>query len=114
MKEDLQEDWLETRLCEEAAYIDDAGFTAQVMQKLPAPRPSQSSLRGAILLGATILACIVAYFVSDGGHFLVSAVQSFAAMPLWLICTIAILCAALATGVSASVAYFQARPDSLG
>ena len=34
MDEQLQEDWLETRLREETPYIDEAGFTAQVVQKI--------------------------------------------------------------------------------
>ena len=36
MDEKLQEDWLDARLRDEAPYIDDAGFTARVVQKLPA------------------------------------------------------------------------------
>ena len=52
MDENLQEDWLDARLREEAAYIDDAGFTARVVQKLPA-RAVGYSLRAVILLGLT-------------------------------------------------------------
>ena len=40
MDEQLQEDWLDRRLREEMPYIDDAGFTARVVQKLPAAGPA--------------------------------------------------------------------------
>ena len=36
MDDQFQEDWLDTRLREEAPYIDDGGFTARVIQQLPA------------------------------------------------------------------------------
>ena len=36
MDNQFQEDWLDTRLREEAPYIDDDGFTAKVIQQLPA------------------------------------------------------------------------------
>ena len=41
MDDQFQEDWLETRLCEEATYIDDAGFTALVVRQLPAQRAAR-------------------------------------------------------------------------
>ncbi len=114
MNEQFQEDWLDARLREEAPYIDDAGFTAQVVQKLPPRRASRNSFRGAILLGVTMLACVVTYFASDGGRFLISAVNTFAAMPLWMLYVVAIGCGMVATGVAAAAAYFQAREQTLG
>jgi len=114
MDENLQEDWLDARLREEAPYIDDAGFTAQIVQKLPARRGTRNSFRGVVMLGITVLACAVTYFVSNGGHFLVSAVEALAAMPLWMVCTIAIFCGIIATGVAAGAAYFQVREETSG
>ena len=72
MDEQLQEDWLDARLRDEAPYIDDAGFTAQVMQKLPARRAARLSFRGTIMLCITLLASALTYVVSGGGRFVES------------------------------------------
>ena len=109
MDEELQEDWLDARLRDEAVYIDDAGFTAQVMHKVPARRATRTSLRGAVLLGITLLACIVTYLASDGGHFVISAVQTLAAMPLWILFVVAIFCGVVVTTAAASAAFLQVR-----
>ncbi len=65
MDENSQEDLLDARLRDEAAYIDDAGFTARVVRKLPA-RPVRHWLRALILLGVTLVASVIAYFLSGG------------------------------------------------
>jgi len=81
MDEQLQEDWLDRRLRDEMPYIDDAGFTARVVQKLPAPQ-RQRSFRALILITVTLLASGLTYLASDGGRFLVVAAYRFASMPL--------------------------------
>jgi hypothetical protein len=86
MDENLQEDWLDARLRDDAAYIDDGGFTAGVVQKLPA-RPVRRVLRAAILLGLTVVACTIAYLLSGGGWFIAEEATRFAQLPLpvmWL------------------------------
>jgi hypothetical protein len=108
MDEQLQEDWLDRRLREEMPYIDDAGFTAGVVQKLPAPG-RQRSFRAAILLSVTLLASVVTYFASDGGRFLIVAAYRLAAMPLLFISLVAICCTLAATAVAASAALSSAR-----
>jgi hypothetical protein len=108
MDEQLQEDWLDRRLREEMPYIDDAGFTARVVQKLPAPG-SRRSFRGTILICVTLLASIVTYLASDGGRFLVNAVYRLAAMPLLFVGLVAICCALLATAVAAGAALSSVR-----
>jgi hypothetical protein len=108
MDEQLQEDWLDARLREEMLYIDDAGFTAQVMQKLPAPG-SRRSFRAAILLCITLLASVATYFASDGGRFLVVAVYRLAAMPLLFVSLVAIGCTLVMTAVAAGAAFAQTR-----
>jgi hypothetical protein len=92
MNENLQEDWLDARLREEAPYVDDAGFTARVVANLP-PRPVRYSLRAAILLGLTVIASAIAYLLSGGGWFIAEGVTRFALLPLPVIW----LCAAGAT-----------------
>src|SRR5262249_49387374 len=103
MDEQLQEDWLDARLREETPYIDDAGFTAQVMQKLPAA-PAKRSFRGLILIGLTLLASGLTYFLSDGGQFVVQAARQIAGTNFLLLCEIALVCGLLLTALAASAA----------
>jgi hypothetical protein len=80
-----QEDWLDRQLQEAAPYIEDNGFTAQVLEKLPAPRRQHRSLRTIILLGSSALASAVAYALSDGGRFVVIGMSKLAMVPtVWL------------------------------
>jgi hypothetical protein len=86
MDENLQEDWLDAKLRDEAAYIDDGGFTAHVVRKLPAHRV-RHSLRAVILVGLTLVASVIAYVLSGGGWFIAEGVTRFALLPLpviWL------------------------------
>jgi hypothetical protein len=85
MEQVNQEDWLDRELREAAPYINDEGFTARVLQQLPAPRRSYDLLRAAILLGMTFLASVLAYVVSGGGRFVGVTVERLAALPaLWV------------------------------
>src|SRR5688500_6291171 len=81
MEEKVQEDWLDARLRDDAAYIDDAGFTSRVVQKLPA-RSVRRSYRAAILLAVTLAASIAAYFLACGKWFVAERLTLFAMMPL--------------------------------
>jgi hypothetical protein len=108
MDEQLQEDWLDRRLREEMPYIDDAGFTARVVQKLPAP-VSRHSWRAAILISITLLASIVTYLASDGGRFLIVAFYRLAAMPLLFVSLVAICCTLVVTVVAAGAAWSNVR-----
>lgn len=103
MDEQLREDWLDARLREEAPYIDDAGFTAKVMQKLPAAQ-AKRSFRGLILIGLTLLASVLTYFLSDGGQFVLQAARQIAGTNFLLLYEIAFVCGLLLTGFAASVA----------
>ncbi|HWM23829.1 MAG TPA: hypothetical protein VNP98_03325 [Chthoniobacterales bacterium] len=94
MDENSQEDLLDARLREEAAYIDDAGFTGRVVQKLPA-RPVRHWLRAVILLGLTLVASVIVYFLSGDTWFIAEGVARFTLLPLPVIW----LCAAAATGL---------------
>ena len=81
-----EEDQLGRQLRDAAPYIDDNGFTARVLQQLPAPHHARRSLRGAILLGITLLASVLAYVISDGGRFLVVAMARLTTLPaFWLL-----------------------------
>jgi len=61
---------LDARLRDETPYIDDAGFTARVMKQLPSRRRFPwSTQRAFIILAATILSVVIAYFASGEGMF---------------------------------------------
>src|ERR1051325_5053697 len=108
MDEQLQEDWLDRRLRDEMPYIDDAGFTARVVQNLPAPG-RRRSFRAAILLSITVLASIVTYLASEGGRFLIVAPYRLAEIPLLFLSLVAISGTLVATAVAASAALSSAR-----
>ena len=108
MDETLQEDWLDARLREEMPYIDDDGFTTRVLQKLPAAHPRRS-FRGAILLCATILASLLAYFLSDGGRFLVVEAYRLLSMPVLFVSLVAIALSVATTAIAAGAAWSNAR-----
>jgi len=80
MEEKLQEDSLDARLRDEAPYIDDAGFTSRVVQKMPA-RQVRRSYRALILVGITLAASIAAYLLAGGSNFAFDTFANVAFMP---------------------------------
>jgi hypothetical protein len=116
MDEQLQEDWLDARLRDDAPYVDDAGFTAQVMQKLPVRRAGRLSFRATLMLCITLLASALTYFASGGGRFVETALHYVAelpalivSLPFWLTAVIVALCAILATFAAVGAALAQTR-----
>ena len=96
---DPLDDLLDARLRDETPYIDDAGFTGRVMKQLPRHRVSWSSLRSFIILAATILSVVVAYFASGEGMFVHDAFAQMSGLrPLQLLWVI------LACGTAMTVA----------
>ena len=86
MEQKVQEDWLDARLRDDSAYIDDAGFTSRVVQKLPV-RSVRRSYRAAILLAVTVAASVMAYLLAGGSWFVAERVTLLAMMPvttIWL------------------------------
>ena len=108
MDEQLQQDWLDKRLREEMPYIDDDGFTARVVQKLPAAQPRRS-FRGAILLCAAILASVLAYFLSDGGRFLIVEAYRLLSMPVLFVSLLAIFLSLVVSAISGSAVWSSSR-----
>ncbi|MEP6810741.1 MAG: hypothetical protein ABI992_10895 [Chthoniobacterales bacterium] len=108
MDEQLQEDWLDAKLRDEAPYLDDAGFTVRVLSQLPARRQSRS-LRNAFFFAITLLACVVAYFVSGGGSFLGENAAFLVAMPIWTVCALAGFCGLLVMGLGTAAALKTTR-----
>ena len=106
MDEQLQEDWLDARLRDEAGYIDDAGFTSRVMKQLPPPRQSKWS-RSVILFAATLIACAVAFFFA--GDFVLNTAAFLVAMPATTVFAIAGFVALLVMVLGTSVAMARVR-----
>ena len=110
MEENVQEDLLDARLRDEAAYIDDAGFTSRVVQKLPA-RQVRRSFRAAILLSVALAACVAAYLLSGGSWFIAEETTRMAMMPITAIwvCAAAATVLVMAGGVFAAVSKTRGR-----
>jgi len=104
-----QEDWLDKELREAAPYIDDEGFTTRVLQQLPPPRRGNDFLRGAILLGMTFLASVLAYVVSDGGRFVSNTFERLAALPVLWIFVLALASGLVIAAVGATAAISRDR-----
>lgn len=107
MDEKVQEDSLDARLRDEAPYIDDAGFTSQVVRKLPA-RQVRRSYRAFLLLGVTLAACLAAFWFAGGTSFAFDAYANVAMMPviwMWIFAAVAgvlVTAGGLAAAVSRS------------
>jgi uncharacterized membrane protein len=77
---------LDARLRDETPYIDDDGFTARVMQQLPAPAYSLQLQRSFVILAAAILSAVMAYFASGEGMFVHDLLARLAVLkPLQLV-----------------------------
>jgi hypothetical protein len=94
MNEEIEQDWLDKKLHEAVPYIEDDGFTARVMQRLPRPQPRLQFLRPFILVGASAFASALTYVLSDGGRFII--VQMF---KLTTISSVWVVVFALASGM---------------
>jgi hypothetical protein len=110
MEEMLQEDSLDARLRDEAPYLDDAGFTSRVVQKLPA-RHVRRSYRAFILIGITLAACFAAYWLSGGTSLLVDGIGYLTMMPatvMWL-CVAGAAVLVMAGSVAAAYSRLRGR-----
>ena len=86
MNEPIEQDWLDRKLQEAAPYIQDDGFTARVLQHLPAPRQAGQFLRPLILVGMSAFASALTYVLSDGGRFLLVEMFKLTTIPtLWVV-----------------------------
>jgi hypothetical protein len=90
MDETPELDWLDRQLREAAPYIDDAGFTRRVLQSLPALQPRLQLMRASVLLGATLIASVVAYFLSGEGRFVVEGIMRLAGLSPVMLLTVTV------------------------
>jgi hypothetical protein len=111
MDEKLQEDWLDARLRDEAPYIDDAGFTSRLVQKMPA-RQVRRSYRAFIMVGITFLACIAAYLLAGGSNFAFETFANVAFLPKMTILIFAGIAAVLVMVGGLAAALLRVRGRS--
>src|SRR5262249_18374900 len=71
MNGEMEQDWLDKKLQEAVPYIEDDGFTARVLQQLPASEVRFQFLRPFILVAASAFASALTYVLSDGGRFII-------------------------------------------
>src|ERR1044071_3540553 len=110
---DRLDELLDARLRDETPYIDDAGFTARVMKQLPRRRVSSSTQRSVIIVVATILSVVIAYFASDEGMFVHDAFARISGLgPLQLLLVI-FACGAAMTIAGLWTALTRTRHDGL-
>jgi Domain of unknown function (DUF5056) len=110
MDEKIQEDSLDARLRDDAPYIDDAGFTSRVVQKLPA-RQVRRSYRAFLLLGITLAACLAAFWLAGGTSFAVDTYANMAMMPvtwMWVTAAAAAI-VVMAGGLAAALSRSRGR-----
>ena len=105
-------DDLDRQLREAAPYIDDNGFTRRVLNQLPAPGVRRQPMRAAILLGASLVASIVAYFLSGGGRFVFEGFNRLEKISPVLILGAVGVFALLVTGVGAFAAFARTHDPS--
>lgn len=105
LTEDL--DWLDAKLRDDMPYIDDAGFTAQVVQKLPASRFASRKLRGFILFAAALIASVIAYLFA--GPTVVSAAAFLFAVPMTTTLILAGAVILIVMAIGGSLAFSRVR-----
>ena len=106
----IDDETLDRRLRETMPYIDDEGFTARVMARLPAAWREPRWLRAMILLGLTVLGSGVAYLISGGGRFIREGVIQLSDFPIWLLLVFAFGCG-LVVGAFAVIVAVRKTPE---
>jgi hypothetical protein len=105
----IDDQTLDRQLREAMPYIDDDGFTARVMARLPAVRPRPQWLRAMVLLGLTILGSAMAWMLA--GPFVRHGMVQLANFPIWLLVVLAFGCG-LILGALAVVAMVHKTPEA--
>jgi hypothetical protein len=106
----IDDETLDRQLREAAPYIDDDGFTARVMGRLPAARREPRGLRAMILMGMTLLGSGVVYLLSGGGRFVREGVIQLSTFPVWLLLVFAFGCG-LVIGAFAIIFALRKTPE---
>ena len=107
----IDDDTLDRQLRDAASYIDDEGFTARVIARLPAARREPRWLRAMILLGVTLLGTGIAYVLSGGVRFVREGVIQLSNFPIWLLLVFAFGCG-LVVGAFAVIVALRKTPEA--
>jgi hypothetical protein len=110
MNEMIDDETLDQQLREAAPYIDDDGFTARVIARLPAVHPQPWRLRAIILTALTALGSAMAYVLSGGGRFVTEGVMELSSFPIWLLIVFAFGCG-LVVGAIAVIFVVRKTPE---
>jgi hypothetical protein len=112
MDQVIGDDELDRQLREAAPYIDDDGFTKRVLKQLPA-QSAPARLRGVILILTAILASVVAYVVSGGGHFVIDYLAQLFQLPMQWLLVLSFTAGIVIGGLGLAAAVFKAREPVL-
>ena len=105
----IDDETLDRKLREAVPYINDDGFTARVIARLPAVRREPRWLRALIVLGLALLGTGVAYVIG-GGHVVREGILEFANFPIWLLLVFAFGCG-LVVGAFAVIFAIRKTPE---
>lgn len=110
MNDMIDDATLDRQLREAAPYIDDDGFTARVVARLPAAPHEPRWLRAMVLFGLALLGCGVAYLLSGGGRIVREGMIQMADFPIWLLLVFAFGCG-LVVGAFAVIFAIRRTPE---
>jgi hypothetical protein len=105
----IDDEMLDRQLREAVPYINDDGFSARVIARLPAARPEPQWLRAMIVVGLALLGTGIVYVVG-GGHVLREGILEFANFPIWLLLVFAFGCG-LVIGAFAVIFAIRKTPE---
>jgi len=108
----IEDDDLDRQLREAVNYIDDGGFTAGVLKRLPAA-PAPKRLRGAILIAATIVASVLAYFLSGGGRFVNDYVLELSHLSMQWLLAVTLVAGIVVGALGLTAAVFKTRESAI-
>lgn len=104
----IDDETLDRQLRDAVPYINDDGFTARVIARLPAAQREPQWLRAMIVLGLALLGTGVAYLLS-GGVIRQGLIQ-MADFPIWLLLIFAFGCG-LVVGAFAVIFAIRKTPE---
>ena len=106
----IDDETLDRQLREAVPYINDDGFTARVLARLPTARRDPQWLRAMILLGLALLGTGIAYFLSGRGSLVRQGMLQMADFPIWLLLMFAFGCG-LVVGAFAVMFAIRKTPE---
>jgi len=106
----IDDETLDRQLREAVPYINDDGFTARVMARLPAASGEPRWLRAMVLVGLALLGSGVAYLLSGGGRFVREGMIQMTDFPIWLLLLFAFGCG-LVVGAFAVIFAIRKTPE---